>query len=676
MCTLRQNSSYTVSRIDLLGGAGVFKNINKTSLIKGILMCALVAIFSFSLSRIRIGNNCFTFIVPFVIFCFLISKYFGYLSYGVSFFCLGNINRWFYLSYIIVFVALFFFKNIVRKDNKKLGVILGVYGFFLVLLEGVVGEIVFGSYNYFLSFMLGVVSYWITRYFYSLYIDFFVESKGYFTPFCLTFILLIISFVFVGLNLQFSCIDISIIVAVLLLSISGKIGLESGALYAFFAVIMVKIAGVDMYNLGLIFCSGVVAFLLNKTSKFTFAFTYLLFVVFYVYYYDISYVYLFNYMIGIVVYLFIPNKILKDIASRCLGSENFYEKVKREEDIRKIKMANKIIEMEEIFSLVSSKLSVKGRMKKGQKELLVEEVCMFDNLLKEFASNVKCNFEGNDDENKIMKELYGCGIDVLSLKIKENIFREKVVGLCVRCARKEIDTIVVKVVNRVLRENVEIVCVRNNEMFGFYKVKMRIKEFVKFSYGIEQRAKDGEFCGDSYLVYENEDKKIFALSDGMGTGKVAKEKSKLALDLFRKFMDVGFDEKQTVNSINCILKEEYSKDSYATLDLFIYDKYFKKFSFFKNGACNSYLIGKDGLVSVNGDDLPIGIVDKINVNENNVDVDKVDYVVMVSDGVNENRLSMLEKIKLKEPQKIAKEILGIKETISDDQTVIVIKLDL
>ena len=38
-----------------------------------------------------------------------------------------------------------------------------------------------------------------------------------------------------------------------------------------------------------------------------------------------------------------------------------------------------------------------------------------------------------------------------------------------------------------------------------------------------------------YKVYENNKFKVFAISDGMGTGKQARDASKLALDLFKKF---------------------------------------------------------------------------------------------------------------------------------------------
>ena len=160
----------------------------------------------------------------------------------------------------------------------------------------------------------------------------------------------------------------------------------------------------------------------------------------------------------------------------------------------------------------------------------------------------------------------------------------------------------------------------------------------------------------------------------MGIGKKAKEKSKLALDILKKFLDIGIDEKKAINSLNSVLKKKYSKDNYTTLDLLVYDKFSNKYSFYKNGACNSYVYNKEGVKVVEGNELPIGIIDNVTLNENIINLDKNDYLFMFSDGVSEDKLMIKDVFNYKDPQRMVREILKKKDNLDDDETVLVIKV--
>jgi stage II sporulation protein E len=159
----------------------------------------------------------------------------------------------------------------------------------------------------------------------------------------------------------------------------------------------------------------------------------------------------------------------------------------------------------------------------------------------------------------------------------------------------------------------------------------------------------------------------------MGTGKCAKESSKLALDLFKKFMDIGFGLEQTLKSLNNVLRGRYERECYSTLDLFVYDKKNCKFYSCKNGAGNSYVFGKENKI-IKSSKLPIGIVDKTKFEMEEISVYKGDFFVMVSDGVGDDWISEFDKIKNKNPQKISEYIVGCDSVIKDDKTVFVIKI--
>ena len=337
-----------------------------------------------------------------------------------------------------------------------------------------------------------------------------------------------------------------------------------------------------------------------------------------------------------------------------------------------LEMANKIVKMEEVFSLVCEKINIKERIRKNDKMLLVEEVNLFSNILRGFSKEIKNNYCFNVNY-RVEKEFYKYGIDLLSFSLEDDLFKKNVVRIDVRCQKKEIDSFIVPLVNKILKQTYVVKTINYNEIFDYYNLVFENVNVINFKYGISQKSYNSKACGDSYLVYENKEKYIFAISDGMGTGKSARDISKLALDLFRKFMDIGFSVEQTLKSLNSILVGKYNKDSYSTLDLFIYDKLENKASFCKNGASDSYLIN-DKIEIIKGNKLPIGIIEKTGYELKDVEVKSGDCLIMVSDGVGEIDFQTIDKIKNKSSQKISEFIISKETNISDDRTVFVIKI--
>lgn len=656
----------------MLGGAFVHKKIDKISAFRNLLIYIVIVFTSVSLSSIRIFNNNFVFIVPFVLFCFMNNKFYGYIAFLSSFFVLGNYSNWFYLSYLLVILSMFGFRLFAIRDRFRLKNVISFSSFFIVFIESFVTLCVYRTNDYFMMFLLSVASYWIMRYFYDLYINLHVRENKCFSPFLSVFVLSLLGVSSLGLNMNFGWFNLSLVVVVFLVFVGSKISLETGVLYSFIMLIMFKLLDIDLDNL-LFLSACLIVFLLNKTSRLTLLFTYTLIVFSYLYYKEVGYLLGVNYFFGSLCFVLVPDRALKYFGEMSYGSDKYIEKINKENRRFNLEISNKILKMEEVFSLVSSKLNVKSRLKKCEKELLIEEIDIFDGLLKNFACEVRDSLKFNCCE-KIEKELYKYGYDLLCLDIKENVFKDLIIDMNVRCDKKDIYKIINPLISGVMKKNFSVCKIKVNDIFDYYEVSFKEVTSYKFKYGVKQRAKDKEVCGDSYLVYENDFKIIYALSDGMGIGRQAKEKSKLTLDLFKKFMDIGFEEEKAVNSINCILKSEYNKDSYATLDLFIYDKYKKEFFFCKNGACDSFIIRNKEIINVEGDRLPVGIVDKIEVSKKSVKINKDDCVVMVSDGVSYGKINKIKNIKIEDPISISNEILKDSKDINDDESVIVIKI--
>lgn len=638
--------------------------------IRNIFIYLFIILVSYSFSDIEILGNNFIFIIPWIIFCFLNNKWYGYLSWVFSFLFLGVNNSWFYLLMIGFLSSFFVFKYVLNLFKSKMKILLNIYNFIVVFSCSLLTLLIKDEGNVISCFLLSVGSYWIMRCFYELYFCINNDSEITMFPYKITVFLLFAFGAFVySLDLSVSVINISLIFLVFLAFIAGKIGVEEGVMYTFlmflFMILINKSIGIDVV---LFLGTFLISSLLNRVSKGMLFFTYMLANFLFVYYLGLDYLICVNYCIGGLLYLLIPSFIYDQFIALCEGSEKFYNRIS--EDSRKfnLEMANKIIKMEEVFSLTCNKINVKGRLKKCDRLLLSEEVGVFSELLNGFSSDIKENY--NKNYYKVEKEIYKYGFDLLDFKVNHNIFKDVVVRGCVRCDKNDISKIVVPLICKNMRKNFKIENLEYNDIFGYYKFVLKEKKNRDFKFGVAQKARDGEICGDSYLVYENDDKKIFIISDGMGSGSKAKERSKLALDIFKKFIDIGFDIEHSIASLNCILKNEYSKDTYTTLDVFVYDKYKDEFYFYKNGASNSYVFGKD-VVIVEGNDLPLGIVEKVDFKMNKVNIDDGDYVIMISDGIDEE---CLNNLKNSDTMKVCNEVIGRQKEIIDDETVIVIKI--
>ena len=210
------------------------------------------------------------------------------------------------------------------------------------------------------------------------------------------------------------------------------------------------------------------------------------------------------------------------------------------------------------------------------------------------------------------------------------------------------------------------------------------------SYGAME-AKHGEAqTGDNYGFSKTANGSyITILSDGMGSGPEAGEESKATVDLVEKLMESGFDEDITVNTVNSIMGMRFAEDEkYATLDLNKVDLYNGDAIFVKIGAAPSFIKRGSDVKSVNSKNLPLGLVDEVDVEIIKDSLKPGDILVNVSDGIldisksNNKKISWLEEY-LKnvngDPRELSERILEKAKTLSkgnlsDDMTVIVSKI--
>ncbi len=196
--------------------------------------------------------------------------------------------------------------------------------------------------------------------------------------------------------------------------------------------------------------------------------------------------------------------------------------------------------------------------------------------------------------------------------------------------------------------------------------------------------KTGEsYIGDSYSFGRMRDgNHITIISDGMGSGAEAGKDSKAAVELIEKFEEAGFNSITAINTVNSIISMRFDEEEkFSTLDLNSIDLYSGDSVFMKVGAAASFII--------NSKTLPIGVLDKPDVDIIEKKLKNGDIVISISDGIldvnsksavsNDWICSFLKETKCANPKELVVEILDKAKELSggkpkDDMTILVSKV--
>lgn len=151
----------------------------------------------------------------------------------------------------------------------------------------------------------------------------------------------------------------------------------------------------------------------------------------------------------------------------------------------------------------------------------------------------------------------------------------------------------------------------------------------------EKAAMDnGRVCGDSHAVIDLPGgKTAVILSDGMGIGAEAALESTAAIDVLAQLMKAGFEREFAVRTVNSILLLRSPEESFATVDMMLFDLYTGEAEFVKIGACPTYIRREGEVHLVQRASLPAGILSAIEVEVSGRLLRPGDLVVMVTDGV-------------------------------------------
>lgn len=210
--------------------------------------------------------------------------------------------------------------------------------------------------------------------------------------------------------------------------------------------------------------------------------------------------------------------------------------------------------------------------------------------------------------------------------------------------------------------------------------------------GVAGAAKGGDLLsGDSFSLVElGGGKFAVAISDGMGNGERARQESSAALSILQQLLQSGMDEKLAVKSVNSVLLLRSSEEMYATVDLAIVDLYTAHTTFMKIGSTPSFVKRGKEVIPITANNLPIGIIQDIEVDFVSMQMQPGDTLVMMSDGIYDapghavNKEMWMKRIigelQTDDPQEMADALLETvvryhEGDIVDDMTVLVARID-
>lgn len=206
------------------------------------------------------------------------------------------------------------------------------------------------------------------------------------------------------------------------------------------------------------------------------------------------------------------------------------------------------------------------------------------------------------------------------------------------------------------------------------------------AFGICKKTKTGsDKSGDTYSVTKIDDGKfLVAVSDGMGSGKNAENISSTSLSLIESFYKAGLKSDLILNTVNKLLAIN-TEDDFTALDISVIDLKNCSADFIKYGSPYGFIIGEEGIKIVEGNSLPLGILEELKPSVCHAELNDGDMLLFLSDGVSDafgssaEIIEFLRTVPAKNPQSLADDIVkqallkddGIKK---DDMTALAVRI--
>lgn len=318
------------------------------------------------------------------------------------------------------------------------------------------------------------------------------------------------------------------------------------------------------------------------------------------------------------------------------------------------------------------------------KDVVSEQLRGVSEVLAGLSKQVRLDVNSRQDlEGELAQRLMNWGVEVLDLSVMGTERNLPQVSLEAKVPAGENPLGAIQaMVSDVLGQPLELV--ENMPRGEANKLTFAMPVKFQLELGVAQAAKD-EVCGDCFNYLQTASgKHAYLLSDGMGKGDRARAESDQALVLARDMLEAGFSAETAIKAINSLLALR-GNESFASLDLAVFDVAKGQIDLYKTGAAPSFLKSGGEVEQISGAGLPIGIVRGIEPRQAVRCIRDGDYLVLVTDGLvdGHNRDEEWVASQLRTMGNIAAPVMArqllnragkLGATFTDDATVIVVRI--
>lgn len=330
------------------------------------------------------------------------------------------------------------------------------------------------------------------------------------------------------------------------------------------------------------------------------------------------------------------------------------------------------------------------------RQLVSEQLVGVSQVMEDLAKEIKR--EGQQlylQEEQIRSALEGLGLSILTIdvinleegNVEIEIMHQYTKGF------DECRKIIAPLLSDILGENIAVKKETPSERGdGACTVTFGSAKEYEVETGIAGAAKGGDLLsGDSFSTAElGNGKFVVALSDGMGNGERARAESSTALSILQQLLQSGMDEKLAIKSVNSVLLLRSPDEMYATVDMALIDLYSADTTFMKIGSTPSFIKRGHEVIQITANNLPVGILQEIDVDLISVRLLPGDVLIMMTDGIYDapgyavNKELWMKRvigeINTESPQEFADCLLEriVRQQhgeISDDMTVVVARVE-
>lgn len=339
--------------------------------------------------------------------------------------------------------------------------------------------------------------------------------------------------------------------------------------------------------------------------------------------------------------------------------------------------------------------TIKQKTRNEEKQKIKNELKNVSNMIKKVSSEEISGEKFEEKEKELRVLLKGRNIAVNSISVSKSENGKYIVNLDLKFEdgndlrdKKKID-LIADTISKAFGKKFVFQKDKKNLSTGVYIQTYSVQDKFGLAVGSSKTTKEGnKISGDSNLQIRLEDGKyLLAISDGMGSGNNAKKSSKFVINTLNNFLEKGFEERDVLNLINSELNLNKNNEMYASIDMSVLDLYTGNISMIKNGACNTYIKTKKEVKVFSSSQMPVGIIENVELYRENCSLEAGDIILMCSDGLldaakeekNDWVKEFLEKVNTNNVQKIAdlitnEAIDNSYGNVKDDITVIVAKI--